>query len=69
MLRGQALIEFDKLQSQYGGATNNHLKLIQGGVLDYFFPINAISKKNRPMRRAICKPRIMTFKRFVARLA
>ena len=29
MLRGQALMEFDKIQAQYGGATNNHLKLIQ----------------------------------------
>ena len=47
MLRWQALREFDKLQSQYGDATNNHLNLIQEGLLEYFFPINALSKQNR----------------------
>ena len=29
ILCGQALMEFDKLQSHYGGSTNNHLKLIR----------------------------------------
>ena len=45
MLRGQTLREFDKLQSQYGGTTNNLLKLIQEGFLDYFSPINFLSNK------------------------
>ena len=43
MLCGQALMEFDKLQSQYGGTTNNHLKIIQEGLLEYFFLINALT--------------------------
>ena len=33
ILRGQALRELDELQSQYGGATNKHLKLIKEGLL------------------------------------
>ena len=68
MLCGQELREFDKLQSQYGGVINNHLKLIHKGLLEYFFPINALSKQKRVMRRAIRKPRSMTLKRFAARL-
>ena len=64
MLHVQALREFDEVQSQYSGATNNHLKIIQEGLLKYFFPINALSKKNHVMRRAMRKPRIMTFKCF-----
>ena len=68
MLHGQALREFDELQSQYGGATNNHLKLIHEGLLEYFFPINALSKKNCTIRHAMCKNRSMTFKSFLARL-
>ena len=56
MLRGQALREFDKLHSQYGGAINNHLKLIQKGLLEYFFPINELSKQKRVMRRTMHKP-------------
>ena len=56
MLRGKALQEFDERKSQYGGETNTHLKLIQDFLLEYFFPINALSKKKSAMRRAICKP-------------
>ena len=33
MLCGKALRGIEKLQSQYGGATNNHLKLILKGLL------------------------------------
>ena len=56
MLRGQSLREFDELQSQHGGATINHIKLIQEGLLEYFFPINSLSKQKRAMGRAMCKP-------------
>ena len=56
MLRGHVLREFGKLQSQYGDTTNNYLKLIHEGLLEYIFPINALSKKKREIRRAICKP-------------
>ena len=55
MSRGKASREFDELQAQYGGATNNHLNLIQEVLLKYFFPINAFSKKKRDMRRAMRK--------------
>ena len=68
MLRGQALREFDELQSQHVGATNNYLKLIQEGLLEYFFPINAISKKKRAMRRVMRKHWSTSFKSFAARL-
>ena len=68
MLHVQALREFDKLQSQYGGANNNHLKLIQEGLLEYLFPINALSKQKNAMRRAMRKPWINIFKNFPAGL-
>ena len=51
-----------------GGATNNHLKLIQEILLEYLLPIHALSKKNGTMRRAIRKPLSMTFNFFAARL-
>ena len=56
------------LQSQYGDATNNHLNLIQEGLLEYFFPINTLSKQKCAMRRGIRKPRRTTLKRFATRL-
>ena len=68
MLRGQALREFDELQSQNSGSTNNHLKLIQEVLLEYFTPINSISKQKHTMRRTMRKPRSINFKRFAARL-
>ena len=68
MIFGQALRDFNELQSQYGGLTNNHLKLIQEGLLEYFLTINLISKKNLSIRRSTNKPQSMTFKRFAARL-
>ena len=68
MLSGQALREFSELQSKYIGTTNNHLKLIQEGLLECLFPINAISKKKRTMRRVMRKPQSMTFKHFASRL-
>ena len=68
MLRGQALKEFDKIQSQHGGVTNNHLNIIQEGLLEYFFSINSLSKQKHAMRRAMRTPQSMTFKHFAARL-
>ena len=59
MLRGQTLKEFEELHSQYCGATNNHLKLIQEGLLEYFFLIKALFKNKRVMRREMRKPRSM----------
>ena len=68
ILRGQRLREFDKLQSHYGGPTNNHLNLIQEVLLEYFFPINSLSNQKRAIRRAMRKTRIIKFKCFAARL-
>ena len=68
MLRGKTLREFNELQSKYGGSTNNHIKLIQEGLLEYFFPIDSLSKKKRAMRRAMSKPWSIIFKHFAARL-
>ena len=47
---------------------NTYLKFIQKGLLGYFFPINALSKKKRTMRRAMCKPQDIPFKRFSAHI-
>ena len=68
MLRVQELSEFNELYIQYGGLTNNHLRIIQEGLIYDLFPINSLSKHKRAMRRAMRKPRSMTFKRFAARL-
>ena len=68
MLHGQALAEFDELQSQYCGATNNHLKLNPEGLLEYFFLINSLSKQKCVMRHTMRKHRSTNFKFFAARL-
>ena len=56
MLCGQALREFDEFQSQNGGLTNNYLKLITEGLIEYLFPINYISKQIRATRIAMRRP-------------
>ena len=63
MLHVRALRIFDELQSQYGCLTNNYLKLIQEVLLEYFFPINSLSRQNRAMKRTMRKPQSTTFKR------
>ena len=68
MLCGEALRELDFIANQVGNTTNAHLKQIKEVLLRYFFPINALNKKKRAMRRAMTKPRDLQFKRFAARL-
>ena len=68
MLRVQELSEFNELYIQYDGLTNNHLRIIQEGLIYDLFPINSLSKHKRAMRRAIRKPRSMTFKRFFGKV-
>ena len=67
LLCGSSLREFDELELQ-GNTTNNHLKLITKGLLDYFSPMNGLSKQKRAVRRAMRKPRDMSFQRFAAQL-
>ena len=62
--RGEALREFDKLSSQNTGTNSTHLKFIQEGLLGYSFPINALSNQKHVMRRDMCKPWDIPFKRF-----
>ena len=64
ILRGEALWEFDKLSSQNTGTNSTHLKFIQEGLLGYSFPINALSNQKHVMRRDMCKPWDIPFKRF-----
>ena len=68
LLTGEALREFDELASWNTGTNNSHLKFIQEGLLGYFFPINALSKKRCSMRRVMHKPQDIPFKSFAARL-
>ena len=68
MLLGEALRKFGKLEIQNHGTKNAHLKHTTEGLLEYFFPINALSKKNRAMRRAMRKPRSNLFNHFAAKL-
>ena len=68
MSRWQALKEIGEFVSQNNGSTNEHLKNIAEDLLGYFFPINALSEKKRAMRRVMCKPQIMAFRSFHARL-
>ena len=50
LLCGEALWEFDKMVIHNNDSTNTHLKEIQEGLLEYFFPTNALSKQ----KRSIC---------------
>ena len=45
-----------------------HLKFIQEGLLDYFFPINTLSEQKRAMWRVMHKPWDHPFNCFAARL-
>ena len=44
---------------------NNHIKHIIEGLLEYLFPMNILSKQKLTMRRALPKPRDISFKCFV----
>ena len=67
MLRGSSLREFEELSLQ-GKITNNDLKNIMEGLLDYFLPLNVISDQKRAMRCAMRKPCDMPIKRFATQL-
>ena len=56
MIRGEALIEFEKLEVNKHSTANAHIKQITEGLLRYFFPTNAFSNQNRAMQRAMHKP-------------
>ena len=53
LLHGEAIWEFYELASHNSGTNNSRLKLIREGLLGYFPPINALSKKKRVMRCAV----------------
>ena len=68
ILCGEEIWYFDNLSIQNNGSTNVHLKEIQGFLMDYFFPMNHISKKKRSMRCLIKKPHALPMKRLAAHL-
>ena len=68
ILRGGALKEFDVIAGQVGSKNNTHLKQIKEVLLSYIFPISAINKQKRAMRRAMRKPQDLLLKIFSARL-
>ena len=68
MLHGEALIYFNELASHKSGTTNSHLKHIKEGLLGYIFPINALYKQKRAVRRAMRKSQSLLFKFLAARL-
>ena len=65
---GEAIREFDELASQNNGIKNTHLNHITESLLGYLPPINAISKQNQEMLRAIREPQDLMFERFFAQL-
>ena len=67
MLRGTSLGEFDKL-AVVGSLTDNYLKHITEGLLEYPPPRNSLYKQDRVMRRAMHKPCNMLFNNFTAPL-
>ena len=67
MLRVASIRKFDKLSLQ-GNTTNNRLKHITEGLLEYFTPLNELSEKKRAKRRGMHKDCDMPFKGFTARL-
>ena len=67
-VRGEVLHQFDALSNEVEGATPTTLENIILGLGTYFFPVNALSKKNCVMRRIIRKPRGLKVRRYMARL-
>ena len=68
MLRGEAIREFDVIANRVGSTNNTHIKQIKEGLLGCFFPLNALNKKKRAMRRAMRKAQDLQFKIFASRL-
>ena len=68
LLCGEAIREFDNLVSHNNGTTNPHLKEIQEVLLDYFFPTNALIKKNIPMRQSTKKTCVLPMKILVVHI-
>ena len=67
LLRGVSLKEFNELTLQ-GNTTNNHLKHITEGLIEYFPSMNVIPKHKSAIRRAIRKPRKISLKQFTEQL-
>ena len=68
LLRGETFQDLDNPEIQNNGTTNTHFKEIQEGLIDYFFPMNAIIKQKRAMRRYMNKPFTLIMKRPTSRI-
>ena len=66
LVRGEVLHQFDTLSSEVGFTNSENLKNIILGLGTYFFPVNALSKQKRAMRRVINKQKILKVRRYNA---
>ena len=57
LVPGEALRQFDTFFAEIGSANPENLTSIILGLYMYFFPVNALSKKNCAVRRVIRKSR------------
>ena len=67
-VHGQVLRQFYMLYSEVGITTSENLSIIILGLGTYFFPVNALSKQNRTMRRGTNKPRSLEVIRYGAHM-
>ena len=56
LVRGKAVYQLEIFSVEVVSTTTEHLNLINLGLGTYFFPVNALSKKKRAMRRGMRKP-------------
>ena len=68
LLRGEGLRVFNAAAAQRGDETVEHFKLVSDDLKKHFFPLKALMKQKRHMRRFLRKPRELTSKEHQAAL-
>ena len=68
MLRGDALAAFNAAAQNAGAETNANYQTAVNGLIEHVFPSRALAIQKQVMRRAMRKPKEMTFRVYMARL-
>ena len=66
LVRVKALRRLETFSSEVGSTNSEHLKSIILGSGIYFFPVNALSKQKRAMRRGMSKSCILNVRCYTA---
>ena len=65
---GESLRQFYSFSADVESTQTLNVYDIIKGLVQYYFPVNSLSKQKRAMRRRMKKPRALTVRRYLARL-